>query len=172
VTGFLRFVAILNAAVWCGSAIFLTIALPALFTPEMKRLLTDVGVGYAAESIVSRFFILQYYCGAIALMHLLVEWFYYSRPVWRLNFALVLVVLTLGIVGGLWVQPKMRALHVAKYFGNTREQQVQAGKVFALWHGASETVNLAAIGGLIWYLWRVSREKDPQRFVSLSKIRG
>ena len=60
-TGFLRFVGMLNAAVWCGSAIFLAIGLPALFSPELKRLLSPAGVGFAAESIVARYFILQYW---------------------------------------------------------------------------------------------------------------
>ncbi len=68
--GFLRFLGILNAAVWCGSAIFLVVGLPALFSPDLKKLLTDPGVGFAAEAIVGRFFKVQYCCGAIALAHL------------------------------------------------------------------------------------------------------
>ncbi len=162
--------AILNATVWCGSSIFLVVALPAVFSPEMKRLLTDAGVGYAAEAIFSRFFILQYCCGAIALAHLAAEWFYYGRPVMRLNLALIIGVLSLGLIGGLWVQPKMRALHVAKYFGSTRQRQEQATRSFAAWHAGSETANLFVIGGLVWYLWRVTMAKKPERIVSISKI--
>src|SRR5208282_902701 len=109
----------LNAAVWCGSSIFLVIGLPALFSPELKRLLTSAGVGFAAEAIVGRYFILQYWCGGIALAHLLAEWFYCGRPLWRLNLGLLLVILSLGLAGGLLAQPKMRALHVTKYFGKT-----------------------------------------------------
>jgi hypothetical protein len=66
----------------------------------------------------------------------------------------------------------MRDLHRARYFGATREQQLQAAKAFAAWHTASEAANLLVIGGLVWYLWRVSREQEPPRFVSFSKIRG
>jgi hypothetical protein len=172
VTGFLRFVGLLNAAVWCGSAIFLVIGLPALFSPELKRLLTAAGVGFAAESIVARYFILQYWCAGIALAHLLAEWLYCGRPLWRLNLGLLVAVLSLGLAGGLWVQPKMRALHVAKYFGATMDLQTQAARSFAAWHTASETANLLVVAGLVWYLWRVSRAQDPQRFVSFSKIRG
>ena len=112
---------VLNAAVWCGSAIFLTIGLPAIFSPELKKLLTLPGVGFAAEAVVARFFLVQYWCGAIALAHLLAEWFYCGRPVRRLNMALVLGLLAIALAGGLWVQPKMNALHEVKYFGrNTR----------------------------------------------------
>jgi hypothetical protein len=165
-------VGILNAAVWCGSAIFLTIGLPAVFSPEMKKLLTAPGAGFAAEAVVARFFALQYWCGAIALAHLLAEWLYSGRPARRLNLALALGMLTVALAGGLWAQPKMQALHALKYFGKTTEQQTQAAKSFALWHGASESANLLVIGGLILYLWCVSRTPESPRFGNLSKIRG
>jgi hypothetical protein len=172
VTGLLRFVGILNAAVWCGSAIFLTIGLPAVFSPELKKLLTEPGVGFAAEAVVARFFVLQYWCGAIALAHLLAEWLYGGHRVRRLNLALVLGMLALALAGGLWASPKMRTLHEVKYFGRTAEQQAQAAKAFARWHGAAESVNLLVMGGLIIYLWRVSGPPEGPRFGGFSKIRG
>jgi hypothetical protein len=162
----------LNAAVWCGSAIFLTIGLPAVFSPELKRLLTVPGVGFVAEALVARFFLVQYYCAGIALAHLLAEWLYGGRAARRLNLALVLGMLALALAGGLWAQPKMRTLHEVKYFGKSAEQQAQAGKAFAAWHGASEAVNLLVIGGLIVYLWRVSGPPEGPRFGGFSKIRG
>ena len=96
---------IINAAVWCGSAVFMLIGLPALFSPELKRLLTAPGVGFAAEAVVGRYFIVQYWCGGIALVHLMAEWFYNGRPLWRLNLGLVIVVLSVGLAGGLLAQP-------------------------------------------------------------------
>ena len=163
---------LLNAAVWCGSTIFLVIGLPALFSPELNRLLTAAGVGFAAESIMARYFIVQYWCGGIALAHLLAEWLYCGRPLWRLNLGLLVVILSLALAGGLWAQPKMRDLHRTKYFGRTSEQQLQAGKAFAAWHTASEAANLLVIGGLVWYLWLAGREQEPPRLLSFSKIRG
>jgi hypothetical protein len=157
-------VGILNAAVWCGSAVFLTIGLPALFSPDLKKLLTPPGVGFAAEAVVARFFLLQYWCGAIALAHLLAEWLYAGRPMKRLNLALVLVLLTVALAGGLWAQPKMQAWHAIKYFGKTAELQTQASQSFALWHGVSEMANLLVIGGLILYLWRVTLPPAVPRF--------
>lgn len=171
-TAFLRFVGLLNAAVWCGSAIFLVIGLPALFSPEMKRLLTAAGVGFAAESVLARFFILQYWCGGIALAHYLAEWLYCGRPLWRLNLGLLVVILSLGLAGGLYAQPKMRALHITKYYARTSEQQTQAARAFAAWHTASEAVNLLIIAGLICYLWQVGRQSEQPRLLSFSKIRG
>jgi hypothetical protein len=165
-------VGILNAAVWCGSAIFLTLGLPALFSPRLKELLTAPGVGFAAQAVVARFFLLQYWCGGIALAHLLAEWVYCGRPVRRLNLALVLGMLVLALAGGLWAQPKMQRWHSDKYFGKTMELQTQAAQSFARWHAASEMANLLVIGGLILYLWRVSAPPESPRFVGFNKIRG
>lgn len=163
---------ILNAAVWCGSAIFLTIGLPAVFSPELKKLLTAPGVGFAAEAVVARFFLLQYWCGGIALAHLLAEWIYCGRAVRRLHLTLVLGMLLIALAGGLWAQPKMNKLHTVKYYGPTTEAQSQAGQAFARWHAASETANLLVIGGLILYLWRVSLAPEGPRFGGFGKIRG
>jgi len=168
----LKFVGLLNAAVWCGSAIFLMIGLPALFSPDLTSKLTIIGVGFAAQSIVARYFVLQYWCAGIALAHLIGEWLYCGRPLWRFNLGLILVLLSLSLAGGLWMQPKMRSLHLAKYFGRTTEQQQQAGRAFAVWHAGAETVNLFVMGALVLYLWRVSKEPEHPRFVSFSKIRG
>lgn len=163
---------ILNAAVWCGSAIFLVAGLPAVFSSELKRLLTVPGVGFAAEAIVARFFVVQYCCGAIGLAHLAAEWLYAGRPARSLNLGLVTGLLAVALAGGLWVQPKMEHLHKLHYFGPTAEQRERAGRTFALWHGAMESVNLLVIGGLIVYLWRVSRPPDYPRSDIISKIRG
>jgi len=165
-------VGILNAAVWCGSAVFLTMALPGIFSPELKNLLTAERVGFAAEALVARFFLLQYWCGAIALTHLLGEWLYCGRPARRFNLTLVLAMLAVALAGGLWAQPKMNKLHLVKYFGTVPEQRTEAGKTFAIWHAASETANLLVMGGLILYLWRVSGIPESPRFGGFNKIRG
>jgi hypothetical protein len=172
VIGFLRFIGILNAAIWCGSAIFLVVGLPAVFSSELKQLLTPPGVGFAAEAIVARYFDVQYCCGAIGLAHLTAEWLYAGRPARTLNLGLVTGMLTVALVGGLWVQPKMQNLHKIHYFGQTAAQRDQAGKTFATWHGISESVNLLVIAGLILYLWRVSNPDDHPRSGNFTKIRG
>jgi hypothetical protein len=172
VIGFLRFLGILNAAVWCGSAIFLVVGLPAVFSPELKKLLTAPGVGFAAETIVARFFTVQYCCGAIGLAHLWAEWLYAGRPVRVLNLSLLIGMLTVALIGGIWVQPKMQELHKVHYFGKTLEERAQAGETFALWHGISESVNLVVIGGLIVYLWSVSSDAEHSGWGDFTKIRS
>jgi hypothetical protein len=172
VIAFLRFVGILNAAVWCGSAIFMVAGLPAIFSAKLKELLTVPGVGFAAEALVARFFAVQIVCGVIALAHLTAEWLYAGRPAGRLNLGLAMALLWAALIGGFWVQPKMQELHRLKYFGRTLIERNQAGKTFADWHGISECVNLVVIAGLVVYLWRVSNPDDTPRFGNFNKIRG
>jgi hypothetical protein len=165
-------VGILNAAVWFGSAIFLVVGLPALFTAEMKRQLGLPGVGFAAQAVVARFFILQYFCAAIALAHLIGQWLYYGRPLLRLNLALVTGLIGLALLGGLWMQPKLRDLHQRMYSGATGEPRDRAAKSFRVWHAGSESANLLVIAGLLLYLWKVAEVPENPRFVRLSKIRS
>ena len=163
---------ILNAAVWCGSAIFLALGLPAVFSPELKKLLTPAGVGFAAEAVVARFFLLQYWCGVVALTHQVTEWLYCGRPLRRGSVALVLGMLLVSLAGGLWLQPKMRAWHATKYFGKTAALQTEAAQSFAVWHAVSESANLVVIAGLVYYLWRVTLPADGPRLGGFGKIRG
>lgn len=170
--GVLRFIGIVNAAVWLGSAVFLVVGLPAVFSPRLRLLLQDPGVGFAAEALIGRFFKLQYWCGGIALALQTAQWLYYGRPPRRWMGALAAGLLALALAGGLWAQPRMVELHKLKYFGRTVPVQTQAAREFALWHGASESVNVLVIAGLVLHLWQVSRPSDGPRFGSISKIRG
>jgi hypothetical protein len=171
-TGFVRFVGILNAAVWCGSSIFLVVGLPPLFSAEMKRLLGQPGVGFAAQAVLARFFILQYACAGVALAHLIAEWLLTSRPLLRLPVGLLTALTALALAGGLWVQPKLRDLHMRMYYSTTQPQKDQAGKEFRAWHGGSQIANLLVITGLIWYLKEVTEARESPRFETLSKIRS
>jgi hypothetical protein len=177
VTSFLRFLGLLNAAVWCGAAIFLIIGLPAVFSDDLKKALGAVGpmgVGLAAQAIIARFFILQYCCGAIGLVHLVLEWLYCGKPLLQKSLTILIMLIGLALAGGLWIQPKLKDLHHTMYFGSTPAARDDATRTFKAWHGASECGNLVVIGGLLVYLWRTSRPGDQARFgnLNLGKIRG
>ena len=84
VNTWLRFLSLVNAAVWFGSAIFFTFSAgPAFFSAAMKELL---GGGYAyysgavAQIVIERYFALQQACGLIALVLLVLEKFNSNRP--------------------------------------------------------------------------------------------
>src|SRR5262245_17853222 len=106
----------MNATVWFGAALFFSFGIaPAFFTPEMKKLLGDIYAGLVAEMVFERYFALHYICGAIAVIHQLAEWVYLGKPLQRLTFGLLAGVLMLSLVGGVWIQPKLRELHRIKY---------------------------------------------------------
>ncbi len=171
-TAFFRFIGILNATIWCGSAIFIVIGVPALFAPATKGTLGDWNTGVAAQAILARFFTLQFWCLGIALAHILAEWWFYGRPLWRFNFGLLLGLAVFSLVAGLWLQPKLLELHRTKYQGPTPEMRLQAERAFKMWHGAAQSANLLVIIALMAYVNEVTRADENRRFVSSAKIRG
>lgn len=138
----------------------------------MKRLLTERYVGFPAQAILARYFILHYCCAGIALAHILAEWLYWGRSVRRSTLGLLLGLSLLGFVGGLILQPTLVRLHQTKYWGTTMEARTQAAKSFKNWHVISQCVNLLVAGGLIVYLWKVTSNTGNSRFAGLNRTRG
>jgi hypothetical protein len=162
---FLRFVGPVNAAVWLGSAIFLTFAAgPAFFSPEMLSVMPRYHAGRAAQIVLSRYFNLQLVCASIAVVHLAAAWFYAGRAPARWNRILPGVLLGLVLVGGLWMQPKLRDLHAVMYAPNTTEPQKEAAKrSFGMWHGVSQSANLLLTIGVLLYFWQVANPNPNGR---------
>jgi hypothetical protein len=178
VIGLLRFVGILNAAVWFGAAVFFTFGSGRVpFSPEMKALLGSNNYPYfsgaIAQILIARYFHLQFICSIIALGHLLAEWLYLGRFPRTLRLGLLLGLCAAVLLGGCWFQPKLRALHAVKYATNQRpETREAASRSFRAWHAVSMGVNLLLLTGLAVYLWRVANPSDETRFVSSVKFRS
>jgi hypothetical protein len=176
VIGFLRFVGILNAAVWFGAAVFFSFGAGLVpFSPEMKALLGPKNAPYfsgaIAQLLIARYFQCQIACAAVAALHLLAEWLYLAKSPQKLQVALLILLSAVALAGGYWLQPKMKTLHAIKYGLNTRpETREAADHTFRAWHGISQVVNLLAVGGLAAYLWRATNPPDPTRFVSAAKF--
>ena len=170
----MRLVGVLNAAVWFGGAVFFaTTVAPAFFSEEMGRLLPLAYAGAAIQVVVARFFILQYWCGGIALVHLVAEWLYLGRPLQRFAFGLALGILALSLVGGVWIQPKIRTLHTIKYArGSTQEQRDAAGASLRTWHALSESLFALATLGMLIHLGRIASASNAPRFISATKFRS
>jgi len=170
-------VGILNTAVWLGAAIFFTCGIgPVVFSQEMRELFREPAFRYYAGGValifIKRYFILQYVCGGIALLHLGAERFYLGRKAGRLVAGFLVVVFSLSLLGGFVLQPKMQALRQTKYNGPTPELRDQAGHNFDLWHGLSQAGNLCIIVGLVFYLVQVTRPAEAGRYNSLSRFRS
>ncbi len=177
VIAFLRWVGLFNAAVWLGSAIFLTVgAAPAFFSDEMKALLGPAHPAYAGAMVqvmFTRFFTLQFVCGTIAATHLVAEWIYLGRAPEKLAVGLVGGLLLFSLLGSQWVQPKLRQFHATKYGKtSTPEQREEAAASMRMWHAASQIGNLAALAGLAVFFWRTGSRPEATRFASSSKFRA
>lgn len=184
-TAFLRFLGIVNAGVWFGAAFFLTVfAAPAIFSPAVKALFgaAEFGqayVGLIAQTVLGSYFILQYWCGGIALLHQLAEWVYLGRRLHRPTMVVLLIIFALSLLGGLWLQPKMNQWHRVKYATELYRQQIysegqtaEATRLFAIGHGVSQTVNLFTMAGLAFLLWRLSQPPEGPRYFSAAQFRS
>jgi hypothetical protein len=170
VSAFLRWVGIVNAAIWFGASIFLLVALGAIFSADILELFKksgDVSMFYSgavANAVFHRFFVLQYVCGIFALLHLLAERLYLGRTMSRLGTGLVGVLLLAALVGGAWVQPHMEDLRRTMYSSGTAEVKARAEHSFKAWHVTSQCANLAVMAGLLAHLLRVTRSEESRRY--------
>ena len=108
--GFLRFVGVLNAAVWFGSAIFFTFGAGlAPFSPEMRKLLGDNNFPYfsgaIAQVFIARYFHFHLACAAVAVVHLLAEWLYLGKSLRRFQTALLAGLCAAVLLGRDRLQP-------------------------------------------------------------------
>lgn len=157
----LRFLGALNAAVWLGGAVFFTFGVgPGFFSEDMGRLLPRSHAGAAAQVMIERYFLMQQICGAIALVHLLVEWLYTGRHL-RLPLLYLLVSLFgLGVVSGAFLLPRMKVLHYQMYSGQAAAEAVAKARIsFGRWHAFSSVLNLVVMGGVGYYFWTFQRRE-------------
>ncbi len=170
----LRFVGLLNLAVWLGGAVFFTVAVgPAFFSGEMLSFLPRPYAGRAAEVIVERYLGLQCWCAGVALLHLLAEYLHSGRPVARLTLGLLTGLLALGLLGGNWLVPKMHALERVRYSPRTTPvEKAQAAATFGVLHGTSQAVNLLQLAGLLYLFWDLARPGSALRFAHFDKLRS
>jgi len=169
-TAILRFVGILNAAIWLGGAVYFSFVAGRLpFSGEMQALLGkshDYYSGAIAMMGVSRYFTFHLFCSIVALVHLAAEWLYQDRRNRKFMLWLVGTLLALTLLGGYWLQPKMRNLHRIKYAANYPETaRAAAAKSFGRWHALSMTMNLFMMGGLVIYTMHMTRPPEVARFV-------
>ena len=176
--GFLRWIGLLNAAIWFGAGIFFTFfGGPAIFSAEMQRLLSPKFYPYfsgeIAQIIIGRYFRLQIICGIIAVVHLVAEQLYFGRAPQKRWLSLLMALLALSLIGGCWLQPKLKDWHKLRYDANTAPQTREtATRSFQMWHGVSQAANLLMLTGLGFYLIRVGNPGESTRFIGSGKFRS
>jgi hypothetical protein len=173
----LRFVGILNIAVWLGATISFTFGVElAVFSSAMQALLGQsypYFSGAIAQLIAKRYLTFQLGCAGVALIHVTAEWLYLGKYPQKLWLGLLLALCAAAWLGGYWLQPRLQRLHDLRYGLNTRPAQREAAaRTFRTWQTAAHMLNLLSITGLAVYLWRVANPPDPTRFVSAVKFRS
>ena len=171
---FLRFVGVLNAAVWFGSVVFFTLmAGPAFFSAEVATFLPRSYAGRVAEVIIGRLVMLQIGCAVIGLLQLGVERLYFGRRSDRWITAVLTVLLGMNLLAAGWLLPRMHELQQIRYSRTASEtQKASAAGSFGLWHGLSQAANLAAMAALGTVLWRLTRPVPVARFATTDKFRS
>lgn len=176
--GFLRFVGMLNAAVWLGAALFFMAGVtPALTSRDVHALFReqyfDYLSGALSQVVATRYFYWHTVCTIIALLHALAEWLYLGRSARRRWLGLVAGLLALGLIGNAWLVPKLAQLHRTGHAVNLGPAHREAAaKSFRSWHRVFQGMNLLIIGGVALYFWRVTSPSDPPRFVTPTKFRS
>ncbi len=174
--GFLRFVGLLNAAVWFGAAVFLTFgAEPAIFSQDTQGLLLKSHAYLSvllAQIVRTRFFYLSLACAAVALLHLLAEWLYLGRPPRKFLLGLLAALVGLALCGGWGLQPALKKLHTARTLAPQPAERQAAQASFHRWQTVAQALDLLTLGGLAVYLWRLANPPDTLRFVNPAQLRG
>lgn len=177
-TGLLRFIGMLNAAVWLGAAVFCSTTL--LVALNSRDTVNLIGVAYfnqvsgtLTQIIFTRLFYLQILCAVVAWLHLVAEWMYLGRIPRRFWFGLLSLLFALSLAGSLWLCPKLVGLQRAQFAPTLApEQRELARGSFRRWDGVFQVMNILMIAGVAVYFWRVTNTQDEPRFVSPFKFRG
>lgn len=128
--------------------------------------------GAVAMVMIQRYFLLQIICCVVALLHMFAEKISLQRHMTRFTTTLLLVLLSLNLLGWVWLLPKMQGLRQTIYFGQTQEQKAKAKSTFGALHGVSQVMNLFVIGGVLIYLVRLNRPVESVRYGGITKFRG
>lgn len=174
---FLRFIGLMNAAVWLGTAVFFFLgAGPACVSHRMQALLGAGNYPFYSvavqQVVLSRYFIFLSVSATIALLHLMVEWVYMGRPPRQFSLVLLGGLIMLVLFGGIIVKPRLESLHRARYTQSPPAQRVSATQWFRVWNAGFQFVNVLMIGGLVVYVWNAANRSDTPRFISSVKFRG
>jgi len=178
VIGFLRFVGLMNAAVWFGAAVFYTFgAGPSLASSGLKDVIgtnNSPYFGFLIENMVGRsFWHLYLACSVVALLYMAAEWLYFGKYPSRWWLAFVFALVLVGTFQGFWIQPTLKSLHESEHNRQVRVEERQlAARSFTTWNAISRYLDLVLAASLGFYTWRVANPSDPMRFVGSAKFRG
>ncbi len=170
---FLRFVGVMNAAVWLGGSAFHLLAVAPFFaTPAVRWVLGDVHATGAGLMLWQRFYVLQYTCLTVSFLHHIAEWVYIGRPISRATGWMLGTLLVLALLGNLELDRAVVPAHWAR--GNPRatpEDRARAERGYPLWSTLWLSTNGALGLVVLVFSWRVLTASHGPRFVTQTKFR-
>jgi len=169
----IRFVGVLNAAVWLGAAVsFVLWARPAFSSAERLGFLPHPHASAAAVVMLDGCFVLQQWCAVVAVAHLLLEYLQSGRYLGSWLLGLLAGLLGVSVAGSRWLVPTLHELQRVNYstLAAAAQKAEAAGRLAALNLGF-EVVNGLVILALLCYLWRLCRPANGPRFANLDQIR-
>jgi hypothetical protein len=155
----LRTLQLAVVAVWLGASVFLTFFVgPALFSPEVLRVIPKYHAGRVAQVILGQFFWLQLACGSAAILVSLMGWAYGGTRQRPWSTLMLLGAVLVVLVAGRTLPPRMERWHAIQYAPNTTPaEKTAAQKSFRRLHGVSQVANLAVMIGVTLYFLQLTR---------------
>jgi hypothetical protein len=187
VIAFLRFIGLMNAAVWLGAVVvYAALISPALVSSEMldvfggtRNPMAPAYRGLAVEIVAGKFHWIHFICSGVAAFHLLVEWLFTGKAIRTLMLYLATTMIVLGLANGLLLHHKMKELHRIRYKYQppppTKEQveiKAKAATMFDALQTATEVIHWIMVAGLVVYLWKTATPGEQPRFNSTRKFKS
>ncbi len=147
----LRRLSLLVLSLWLGTGVGVAfIAIPVVFSPEIKTTLPPGMAGGVAQAILLRLFMWQ--VGFAGLSGLLFAWerFRDAEASGRLRAWLLPPLILLSLVSLFFVHPYLARMHQERYAIETPEpRRRELATRFGALHGASQGVNLMILIGVL-----------------------
>lgn len=152
------------AWIWLGGSLCLSfIVAPALFSAELRTAMTKEQAGMAAQLVLKKHFFFQCACAALMGIGILAQ---RQRNAGTYCWALATILI---LVGGLWLTPKLTALHQQMQpllYGLPASAlpAEQFKSAFGKWHGVAQLANLAVmaiVGGWLFLSGRDAKQGGP-----------
>jgi len=160
----LRVISLGVMAIWLGATVFVTFGVgPALFSQEVQQLVPRYHAGRIAQVLLNSFFWFQIGCAAASVLLLLAGWAYAGRAPRRWATGVLVALVGLVLLGGLWMQPRLRTLHATMYAPDSSlEEKTSATQRFRRWHGVSQVGNLLVLIGVSLYFVHLALPTGPR----------
>lgn len=187
VIAFLRFIGLMNAAVWFGAVVvYAALISPAMLSPEMldifggaRNPMAPAYRGLAMEIVASKFYWIHFICAGVMAFHLLMDWLFTGKAARTLMLYLAGTMIVLGLANGVLLFQKMKELHRIHYKYTpppvTKEQveiKAKAATMHDALQTATEVIHWIMVAGLLVYTWKTATPGEQPRFSSARKFKS